>query len=193
MSNSNVWLFRGLLFVGALLLLLSWFMPWWSINVYEIGENAAVIRPWGLETQLRDSEKALIAGAEMPPWFAPFTFTYLGIIVLVLFFCLLAPNKLFKFWNIKLTLPALLIGLVGLSYIVTVVLCFVIAKIRTGEYFGGVNLIGYTYIDLGEPYMSGADSGFLPGYWLACVVGPFLVILALLRDKITGEVGLTAR
>ena len=54
MGNSKIWLFRGLVLVGIGLLLLSWFMPWWSINVYEIGPDAAVIRPWGLETQLRD-------------------------------------------------------------------------------------------------------------------------------------------
>lgn len=168
-------------------MLLSWFMPWWSINVYEIGENAAVIRPWGLETQLRESEQALIAGAEMPGWFAPFTFTYLGIAMLALVFSLFAKDKQFKFGSIKFTLPSLLIGLVGLSYIVVVITMFVVATIRTGDYFGGINLIGYTYIDLGEPYVSGADAGLLWGYWLACVVGPLLVVLALVRNKIIGE------
>jgi hypothetical protein len=187
MSNSKVWLFRGLLIVVGGLMLLSWFMPWWSINVYEIGEDAAVIRPWGLETHLRESEQALIAGAEMPDWFAPFTFTYLGIAVLALVFSLFAKAKQFKFGSIKLTLPSLLIGLVGLSYIVVVITMFVVATIRTGEYFGGINLIGYTYIDLGEPYMSGADAGLLFGYWLACVVGPLLVLLAIFRNKIIGE------
>lgn len=187
MNNAKVLQFRVLVLVGAGLMLLSWFLPWWSINVYEIGKDAAVIRPWGLETHLRESEYALIAGAEMPAWFAPFTFTYLGIAVLALLFSVLANNKEIKVGNFKFTLPRLLIALVGLSYVVVVVTAFVVAKMRTGEYFGGINLIGYTYIDLGEPYMSGADAGFLPGYWLACVVGPLLFILAIFRNKIVGE------
>ena len=106
--------------------------------------------------------------------------------VLALLVSMFITNKAFKVMGIKFRLPALIVGLVGFSYIVVVVTCFVIAKIRTGEYFGGVNLIGYTYIDLGEPYMSGADAGFLPGYWLACLVGPLLVVLAFLRSKIVG-------
>lgn len=184
--GNKIWLWRALVLASLGLLLLSWFMPWWSINVYEIGPDAAVIRPWGLETQLRESEKALIEGADMPPWFAPFVFVYLGGVVLALLVSLFITNRAFRLFGITFRLPALIVGLVGFSYIVVVVTCFVIAKIRTGEYFGGVNLIGYTYIDLGEPYMSGADAGFLPGYWLACLVGPLLLALAFLRNKIAG-------
>ena len=148
MSNVRVWAFRVLLIAATGLLLLSWFMPWWSIDVYEIGQNAAVIRPWGLETHLRESEYALIAGAEMPAWFAPFTFTYLAIAVLALLFSLFAPNRQVKLGKIRFALPSLVIGFVGLSYVVVVVTAYTVAKMRTGEYFGGVNLIGYTYIDL---------------------------------------------
>ena len=187
MGSSRVWLWRVLV-LGALgLLLLSWFVPWWSINVYEIGPDAVIIRPWGLETQLRPAERALIEGAEMPPWFAPFVFTYLGGVVIVLLVSLFITNRVFQIGKIRFRLPALIVGLVGFSYIVVVVTAFVVATIRAGEYFGGINLIGYTYIDLGEPYMSGADAGFVLGYWLACAVGPLLIVLALLRNKIVGE------
>jgi hypothetical protein len=187
MSDSRVWLFRLFVLAALGLLLLSWFMPWWSINVYEIGPDAVVIRPWGLEANLRPSEAALIEGADMPPWFAPFVFAYLGAAVLALLVGMFVTNKQFQLASIKFRLPALIVGLVGLSYIVVVATCFVVAKMRTGDYFGGINLIGYTLIDLGEPYVSGAEAYFLTGYWLACAVGPLLVILALLRNKIIGE------
>jgi uncharacterized integral membrane protein len=175
-----------LVIVAAALLLISWFMPWWSINVYEIGTDAAVIHPWGLETNLRAAEANMIASANMPDWFAPMMFAYLGVVVLALALSLFAKNKPFKFGKWKFTLPTIIIALAGFSYVVAAATAAVYASIRTSEFFGGVNFIGYTYIDFGEPYMSGADAGLLPGYWLALVAGVLLIVLGLLRDKIIG-------
>lgn len=180
------WEFRLLLIVAIALMLVSWFMPWWSINVYEIGKDAAVIHPWGLETNLRESEANLIKSANMPSWFAPMMFGYLAIVIGVLVYSLFAKRKDFKVANFNIIIPNMLIAAAGLSYVVVVVTAVVYAAIRTSEFFGGVNLIGYTYIDFGEPYYSGADAGLLPGYWLACVVGPTLIALGLLRSKILG-------
>jgi hypothetical protein len=184
---SKKWEFRSLLIVLIVLFLVSWFMPWWSINVYEIGKDAAVIHPWGLETNLRASEANLIASANMPVWFGPMMFAYLVIAMGALVFSLFAKRKEFKVGNFKVIIPNMLIALVGFSYVVVVVTAVVYAAIRTSEFFGGVNLIGYTYIDFGEPYYSGADAGLLIGYWLACAVGPALIALGLLRNKIIGQ------
>ena len=46
MSISRVWLFRGLVVVCAAVILISWNMPWWNANIYEIGPEAVQIRPW---------------------------------------------------------------------------------------------------------------------------------------------------
>jgi hypothetical protein len=184
MNNFRVWLFRVLVIIGAALMLVSWFMPWWSIDVHEIGKNSAIIHPWGLETHLRDSEYALIADAEMPQWFPIFVFAYLGVAMLALLVGLFGPNKGFALGKIKLSLPNVLIGLVGLSYLITLGTAVVFASYRMSGYFGGVNFIGYTYIDLGEPYHSGADAGLEVGYFVGVAAGLLLLVFGLLRNKI---------
>lgn len=186
MNNSRVWLFRALVIIGAALWLVSWFMPWWSIDVHEIGKNSAIIHPWGLETHLRDSEYALIADAEMPVWFAPFVFTYLGVAMIALLVGLFGPNKELALGKIKLALPNVLVGLAGLSYLITLGTAVVFAAYRMSGYFGGVNFIGYTYIDLGEPYKSGADAGLEVGYFVGLAAGVWLLVFGLLRTKIIG-------
>ena len=196
MGNAKVWLFRFLVLVVIGLMLVSWFMPWWSIEIYELGDDVVVIRPWGLEDnsesgyQPSGDEEVLpvtLKGADMPVWFAPAMWTYLGIVVAALLFSLFVKRKELKIWKIKSTLPSLIIGTVGFSYIVVVVLCVIVTAIRTGDFYG-VHLMGYTYIDLGHyPYQSGAEAGMKLGYWLSCAVGPLLIVLALLRNKIIGN------
>ena len=186
MGNSKSWFFRLLILAAGGLLVLSWFMPWWSINVFEIGKNAVVIHPWGLETNLRPADYELIKSGEMPSWFAPIMFTYLGIAVAGLILGIFAKNKEFKLWKINFTFPSFIIGLVGFSYIFVVILAVIIAAIRTGD-FWNLKLIGYTYIDLGEPMVSGAEAGLLIGYWLACASGVLLLLLGLFRRRIIGR------
>ena len=185
-ANARVWIFRFLVLAFGGLLVLSWFMPWWSINVFEIGRNAVVIHPWGLETNLRPADYELIKSGEMPSWFAPIMFTYLGIAIAGLIFGIIAKNKEFKLWKINFNLTGFVVGLVGFSYIVVVIIAVIMAAIRTGD-FWGLKLIGYTYIDLGEPMVSGAEAGLLIGYWLACSSGVLLLILGLLRRRIIGR------
>jgi hypothetical protein len=49
-------------------------------------------------------------------------------------------------------------------------------------------LIGYTYVMQDVPYESGVEGRLLIGYWLACSVGPLIMLLALLRSKIIGKI-----
>lgn len=184
MHNIRVWIFRVLIIAATCFMLLSWFMPWWRCFIWGINREV-LIRPWGLEHDLGDLT-SYIAGAEMPAFFALFMWIYLGLCVAVLLFSLFANEKTVSLGKFKLSLTKLLIGIVGVSYIVVVVSAVIVAAIRTGDFFG-VHLIGTTVIDLGEPMISDADAGLLIGYWLACSVGPLLVVLALLRDKIIGK------
>lgn len=194
MSNSRVWVFRGLVIVAGGLMLLSWFMPWWSCVVYELGsKDIVVIHPYGLwqNTAALGPWVSFLKGAEMPVWFAPFAWTYLGICVILLLYSLFAKEKTFNLGKFRLSLPQVLIGCVGLSYILTVIIAVIVAAIRTADF--GMHLIGYSYIDRGYPYVSDAHAGFLFGYWLAWGVGLLLIALALLRNRIIGKAKLIVR
>jgi hypothetical protein len=128
-----------------------------------------------------------IPGAEMPVWFEPLMWTYLGIVLAALLVGLFVKNKGFNIWKIHFRLPSFLIGLVGFSYMVIVVLAVIVAAIRTGDYFSGIHQIGYNFISLGFDYETGMESYLLPGYWTACAVGPAILILAILRNFIVGK------
>jgi hypothetical protein len=184
MSNARAWIFRGLVVVVAGLMLLSWSMPWWSVDLAELGNDLVIIHPWGLEEHL-EKLAPMIAGAEMPPFFAPFMWTYLGVCMVVLLFSLFVKDIKLSLGRFRLTLPQVLTGGVGLSYIVVVVVAFVYASIRVRDFYD-MKLLGYTFVSLGPPLESGAYGSLDLGYWLAWVVGLSLVILALLRNKIIG-------
>jgi len=189
MGSFRVWLFRGLVIVAAGLLLFSWFMPWWRAFIATINGQVQ-IHPWGLKHNLIGPDAAYMAGTEMPAFFAPLMWTYLGICIALLLFSLLVKEKTFNLGKFKLSLPKVLIGGVGLSYIVVVVLAVIIAAIRTGDFYG-TPLIGVTYVAFND-VGTAVEAGLLFGYWLACGVGPLLIVLALLRNKIIGKAKLSA-
>jgi hypothetical protein len=194
MGGLRDWLYRVLILVCGGLMLLSWLQPWWRSDIQEAGMYVQ-IRPWGLENTLGSYIQYLGSDPNMPAFFAPLMWGYLGIALVVLLIGMfvkdLAVNlgKLGTWlprWLMKLPLPVWLIGGVGVSFIVFVVTCASIAYFRTSEF--GINLIGQSYITIGDFELGTlAISGFQWGYFLACFVGPALVVLSLLRSKIIGK------
>jgi hypothetical protein len=189
MGSSRAWLFRGLLIVVAGLMVASWFMPWWSCWITSgYAQGYVWIHPWGLANNLVGGWEDYLSGSEMPAWFAPFMWAYLVICIALLLFSLVAREKAFRFGKFRLSLPQLLIGGVGLSYIVVVITAVIFAAIRTREFFG-LHLIGHTHISV-DPEHGGvgdAYAGLQLGYWLAWAVGALCIVLGLLRDKIIGK------
>ena len=183
MSSTRVWLFRGLIIISIALILVSWFQPWWAADIFELSKNAVIIHPWGLEQHV--GEIGYLPGSEMPAYFAPLMWIYLGLVIALLLFSLFARDKEFNIWKFRFTIPSFIIGFVGFSYIIIVVLAVIVAAIRTGEQ-QGLHLIGTTFIP--EPYPGSDVTGRLEiGYWLACSAGPLLIILSLLRSRIIGK------
>jgi hypothetical protein len=66
------------------------------------------------------------------------------------------------------------------------VVCIVVIAIRA-QGFCGASVMGSVYVAMSDHEYSNADTRWLTGYWLACVVGPLLLALGLLRDKIIGR------
>jgi hypothetical protein len=175
------WLFRGSMIIAIGLMILSWFMTWWECTTPAMSYWVR-IHPWGLDANL-GVFIAYIEGSDMPVWFAPFMWIYFGICIAALLYSLVAKEKVFTLGKLKLPLPQIVIGGVGLSYIIVVILAVIVAAIRSGDFFN-MSLVGFTYIE--EAY-GNVYGTLLPGYWLACVTGPLLVFLAVFRNKIIGR------
>lgn len=189
MGSLRAWLFRGLVIFGIGLLLLSWFLPWWGCNVDVLGTNdIVVVRPYGLEQHLGEFV-GYIEGSEMPVWFAPIMWIYLGICVALLSYSLLVKEKVFRFGRFNLSLSELIITGVGISFVLAVIVATIAIAIRASDFYNAP-LQGSIMIDMGaagEGWTCNATTGFRVGFWLACAVGPFLVILALLRNRIMSK------
>jgi hypothetical protein len=191
MSNAKLWLYRVFIAAGGGVLLVSWFLPWWTIDIAELGPDLVQIRPWGLAVSDRlGSFDILIKGAAMPDWFAPAMFVYLGLCIIALVVGLFVGGKALGFGKLKLKLSQILVGGVGVSYIVAGIVMAVYASMRLTSFYN-TPLQGRSYVDLGDMHTY-ITSSLLPGYYLIYVAGFLLVVLALLRGKITGEPKLSA-
>jgi hypothetical protein len=187
MSNARVWLFRVLVVAAAGVMIVSWLLPWWTCNIEELGDDIIQIRPWGLAVDQRMGGFAvLIKDAQMPEWFAPFMWAYLGLCMIALVVGLFVRGKEFGIGRFKMKLSQLLIGGVGFSYIVAGVVAAVYASIRLKN-FWDVPLQGRVFIDQGDPMVSWVETHFVTGYYLIYVAGLVFIVLALLlRAELIG-------
>ena len=190
MSNIRVWIYRLLVTVGAGLILYSWFQPWWQAYIVEIDEIAVTIYPYNMEVIMGEYPEWFIGfDSAMPAWFFPFMWAYLGLSLAALLVSLfISDNKIMRLGPLTWSLPQALIAIVGLSYIIIVASAVLTIAIRSGDFYDAP-LMGSIFISIpGEiPYESWVDTGLKFGYWLACAAGPFLVILALFRNRIIGR------
>ncbi len=189
MSSTRDWLFRVLVLASGGLLLYSWFIPWWSAHIIEVGGiDHIVIYPFGLQVNLEGVHSFIdVAANDLPAWVTPFMWAYVGIAIAALLYSLFAKDKEIRVWKVRFTLPSLTIGIVGFSYIVVAATAVTVLAIKAGAF--GVPVIGTVitdYIDEIEGYVNLVTS-LRFGYWLAYGAGTLLIVLALLRNKIIGK------
>lgn len=194
------WLFRGLLVIGAGLMLVSWYLPWWSGHISNIalGKDHLAVHPWGVEVM--DLIAPMVVDRTpyaMPGFFAPLMWVYLAACMAALLASLFVERKI-ALGRFKVSLPEALIALVGVSYLIATLSAIAIAAMWAHS--AGFQLLGSTtfsnrggafevLIPVAKPkdeesVMTGA---LMPGYWLAVATGPFLIALALLRNIIVGK------
>ena len=169
-------------------MLYAWFQPWWRAYVVELEVYAVAIFPYGMEINMGGYEYWL-AGAEdiMPGWFTPFMWVYLGLCMIALLFSLFASGeKRVGLGKLRLSLPQALIGGVGLTYIVVVVAAVLVIVMNLSSFYN-TPLQGSILITMSDFENSLVDTGLEFGYWLACGVGPLIIVLALFRNKIRGK------
>jgi hypothetical protein len=184
-GHMGEWIFRILVFAGAAYMVYTWFEPWWAANIKVLpGEDHMVMRPWGIEVVSQVKNNADPSLWAMPWFFKPFMWTYLTICMLALALSLFINRQIsfahIKLPRVKLPLATLLIGFVGLSYLIAVVLAFVIGDLRAE--MADSKFIGKSKV---VHKMTGNKvkmvSDLKEGYWLALYSGPALIVLALLR------------
>lgn len=191
MSSARNWIFRILTLAGAGAMLYSWFQPWWTVYVVELRENGVTIFPHGMQfsSTLQDYPQWLV-GSEMPAWFWPMMWVYLGLCMAALLIGMFASDKIrLGVGKLGLSLPQVLIGGVGVSFIVFVVVFVVVLSMRLPAFYDAP-LQGSIFIRMEEhegQAQSYIDTGFQTAFWIACIAGPYLAVLGLLRNKIIGK------
>ena len=176
----GAWIFRLLLVAAAAFMAYTFFQPWWSADVAVIpGENDLVLHPWGVETVAQVRAGADPALYSMPAFFAPFVWTYFGLAMLALAVSLFWTRSL-ALGRLRLPLPAVLIILVGLSYLIAVGLAYYIGDMRATAL--DTKFIGRSsYTDPTSHRKIQMVSDLRDGYWLALYAGVALVVLGLIR------------
>lgn len=179
-GGAGVWIFRILLIAGAAFMIYSWFAPWWSATVGGLpGKDHLVMRPWGVEVVAQVRANADASLYSMPWFFQPFMWIYLTACMLALAASLVLTRSL-SIGRIRLPLAAVLIALVGLSYMAAVGIAYGVGELKAG--WAGSKFIGKSTV---KNAMTGNSVKMVAelqiGYWLALGAGGVLFLLALLR------------
>jgi hypothetical protein len=184
MSNKKAWVFRGLVLIAIAGFIVSWLLKWWSAYVVYLKlDDAVVIHPWGLEYGNLGTFAGYLEGADMPGFFAPVMWTYLGLCLAGLLFTLFIKNKSVKIGKFTFSLPGLIIFIAGASYAVVAIVAIIFASIRCQDFYG-MRLIGTTYIYIQDHVESDMTAGMGIGYWLAWATSIYCLLLAWLRRKL---------
>lgn len=179
-GGAGVWIFRVLVVAGAAFMVYSWFAPWWSADVGGLpGKDHLVMRPWGVEVVAQVRANADASLYSMPWFFQPFMWAYLTLCMLALAASLVLTRSL-RIGRFTLPLAAVLIALVGLSYMAAVGIAYGVGELKAS--WAGSNFIGKSTV---KNAMTGNSvkmvSGLLIGYWLALGAGGALFVLSLIR------------
>ncbi len=177
-SGYRIWIYRGLALAAAALVLVSFAMPWWTVDVKVGGSVSGVqIYGYGLRHNLLNLAQYLAADE------TPVYQTVLAWAFAILTAGLVLAGSFTRGWRGR----ALLVG-VGSTYIAyATVAVFLIVANRVADF--NVAFLGWStdvYADIQTIDVTYfAKLGI--GYYLANTAGVFCLILALLRNMITGR------
>lgn len=169
------WIFRSFVILALILMVISFITPWWSITIYVPTYEGMPSKPgtiqiyaYGLRHDLVEL-RSYVEADETPVLQQSLAWAYLGT-SFVLGFASIWLNK---------RLGSFLMGLVGLSYLVYVLIAiFVIVRNRMAEF--GANLTGLssaTYNE-GAEVNVGFEAASQQGFYLAIIAGVVLLVLA---------------
>ena len=177
-GSPRVWLYRSLVLIAAALVVVSFAMPWWTVDVKISGSHTGVqIYGYGLRHNLMNL-RMYIAADETPAYQTALAWGFAGLIsVLALL------SAFIKGWRGRL-----LLGGAGLAYAAyATVAVFVVVANRVPDF--NVAFTGWstdTYADIQTidvTYFSSIGAG----YYLASAAGGLCLVLALARGLISGR------
>jgi hypothetical protein len=164
--------------LAAVLMMVSFAMPWWSVHISEVPfKDAVTIYGYGFRHNLVEL-RTYVVGDETPLYQTVLAWVYVA---------LSAVLMLFSTW-LKGAKGRILLGCIGLSYIAyAVVAIFVVTAGRIADFnislLGSSSMIYHYVIDV----VVGYDAGLRPGYYLAYAAGGMCLLLAVVRNFITGS------
>ena len=177
-----VWIFRVLLVAAGAFMVYSWFQPWWSGNFVVIpGDNDMILHPWGVEavSQVRTNVDESLFSMPFPEVFAGFMWVYLVVCMLGLLATFFV-SKRFRIGPIPVSVPVLIILLVGISYAAAAGIAYEIGWLKASA--SGAKFVGVSSVL--EP-ATGAKvrmtSQLEIGFWLAIAAGGIITFLGLIR------------
>ncbi len=179
----RIWFFRGLVAVAASLMVTSFAMPWWIANFSNEldapGTGNIWIYGWGLRHNLTQLSSHIADDV------TPFYQTVLAWVYVAAIAGLALLSTWLKGWKGRLLLGG--IGIIHIAY--AAIAAFIVIANRTGDF--GISLQGLSQQVSGgvviEVIIFYIRSSLQSWYWLAYAAGGMFIVLALLRDVITGK------
>jgi hypothetical protein len=191
MGAIRPWIFRLLVLIGGALFVYAWFQPWWTAFVQMLDTNAVVIYVHQFVADAGDHPEWLMgAEDEMPAWFFTFMWVYFGAVILALLASLFVSDKKgISLGKFRISLPTAIVTAVGISMVVVCIAAVLTIAMKAGNYYDAPlqGTIFISFAQINESYESWVDTGFQPGFWIACAAGPVLLIAAALRRLIVGK------
>src|SRR3569833_3570922 len=177
-----VWIFRVLLVAAGAFMVYSWFQPWWSGNFVVIpGDNDMILHPWGVEavSQVRTNVDESLFSMPFPEVFAGFMWVYLVVCMLGLVATFFVTKR-FRVGPIPVSVPVLIILLVGITYAAAAGIAYEIGTLKAAA--SGAKFIGNSSVLDPAPGAKVRMTSLLEiGFWLAGAAGGFLTLLGLVR------------
>jgi len=182
------WLYRGLVVAAAGLMAFSFTQMWWALSIkgIEKGFNVVQIFPYALEQTVPKEYQSFMTGSDMPGFFEPAMWTYLGLAILALLIGLVVMGRSGKLLRFRFNVSSFIVGFVGFSYAAVVGIFLIIAAIRTGD-FWGTHLLGETFVNVGGAYQTWVIAKLQMGFYLAISTAVLLLALGIFRSRIIGR------
>jgi hypothetical protein len=183
-----------LVLIGLGTFVYSFFQPWWIAHTTSpaAGIHDVIIHPYGLDAGgLEGYFSQLPSGADVsvPAFLIIVIWIFFGVAIAALLMGIIFNKASIPLFGKRLNISRWAVGLVGLVYIIVCVAAVLFAMPKVASLH--IPFIGHEFVYVGEYGMFKIELdvvSWIPfGYWLAVGTGVYLVVIALLRNKIIGK------
>jgi hypothetical protein len=178
-NSLRIWIFRALVIAVSILMLVSFALPWWTIN-FDFADVSAkgVVQVFGYGLKHSGAGTVYVADDFTPLYQNILAWVYIALSSVIVILCAFFKSKIIR-------LAAVAAGLIYIIYAIITVFVVVAGRAESIGYalFGPATII----------YPAGRDTVVIyfarlnPGYYLAYVSGFLAVILISLRSFIIGK------